>query len=75
MFGLLGSKESGVSPESCWPDADTLRHYREWEKVFHDGLTFEELIQRERQKHEEAVRKEEQLTDGLKTLKVTKSSC
>ena len=28
MFGLYG-EASGVRPEACWPDSETIRQYRE----------------------------------------------
>ena len=53
MFGLYG-QASGVRPEECWPDSETIRQYREYEKVFYDGKTFEEIVAEERQKNDDA---------------------
>jgi len=55
MFGLYG-EASGVSPETCWPDSETIRQYREYEKVFYDGKTFEEIVAEERKKVDDALK-------------------
>ena len=55
MFGLYG-QASGVRPEECWPDSETIRQYREYEKVFYDGKTFEEIVAEERKKVDDALK-------------------
>merc|ERR1712037_13336 len=55
MFGLYG-EASGVRPEACWPDSETIRQYREYEKVFYDGKTFEEIVAEERKKVDDALK-------------------
>ena len=60
MFGMYGARESGVSPQDCWPDSETLRHYKEYERVFYDGLSFEEILAEERRKRAEEIREREE---------------
>lgn len=71
MFGLYG-QASGVRPEECWPDSETIRQYREYEKVFYDGKTFEEIVAEERQKNDDArkyrVDREARVTANLERM-------
>merc|ERR1712037_408869 len=71
MFGLYG-EASGVRPEACWPDSETIRQYREYEKVFYDRKTFEEIVAEERQKNDDArkyrVDREARVTANLERM-------
>ena len=57
MFGMFGSKATGISPNALWPTSAEMADKVEYEKVLYDGLTLQEMMEQEWKRQEDEKNK------------------